>query len=176
MEFASGILPRSVPFIITSREKDYFIQPAGNKGISVCNREGADTRLVLHASKVDSDVVAVCKDTDVIILMIWSYSKLNIINNWYLKQDHNKFADIRKICSHLGKTLPWNLPKIYVLRECYTTSYFYRVGMIKVFKKLLGQQDLCFLLSELGNYSQITNSVIEEQSFRIHQNSPLQWK
>ena len=100
--------------------------------------------------------------------MIWAYSKLNIINNWYLKYDHNKFADIRKICSCLGKTLPLNLPKIYVLTECYTTCYFYRVEKIKVFKKLLGQQDLCFPLSELENFSQITNSVIEEQSFRIY--------
>ena len=136
--------------------------PAGNKVISVCNHEEADTRLVLHASKVDSDAFIVCKDTDVLILMIWTYSKMNITNNWYLKYDHKKFADIRKTCSYLGKTLSLNLPKIHALTGCDTTSYFYRVGKIKVFKKLLGQQDLCFLLSELGNYSQITNSVIED--------------
>ena len=39
------------------------------------------------------------------------------------------------------------------LNRCSTTSYFYRVGKIKVLKKLLGQQDLYFLQSELGNYS-----------------------
>ena len=33
------------------------------------------------------------------------------------------------------------------------TSYFYWAGKIKVSKELLGEQDLCFLLSELGNYS-----------------------
>ena len=118
MEFASGILPRSVPFIITSREKDYFVSPAGNKVVSVFDHEEADSRLVLLASKVDSDVVVVCKDTDVLILMIWAYSKLNITNNWYLKYDHEKFADIRKICSYLGKTLSLNLLKIYALTEC----------------------------------------------------------
>ena len=94
--------------------------------------------------------------------MIWAYSKLNKTNNWCFKYDHNKFADIRKICSYLGKTLSLNLPKIHALAGCDTTSYFYPVEKIKVFKKLLGQQDLCFLLSELGNYSQITNSVIED--------------
>ena len=36
--------------------------------------------------------------------MIWAYSKLNITNNYYLKHDHEKFADIRKICSYLEKT------------------------------------------------------------------------
>ena len=88
LEFGSGILPRSIPFIITSREKNYFVLPTGNKVISVCNHEEADTRLVLHASKVDSDVAVVCKNTDVLILMIWAYSKLNITNNWYFKYDH----------------------------------------------------------------------------------------
>ena len=43
-----------------------------------------------------------------------------------------------------------------------TTYYFYQFGKIKVFKKLLGQQDLCFLLSELRNYSKITNNVLED--------------
>ena len=40
-----------------------------------------------------------------------------------------------------------------------TTSYFFQIG---TFRTLLGQQDLSFLLSGLGNYSQITNSVIED--------------
>ena len=106
LEFGSGILPRSVPFIMTSREKDYFASPAGNKVINVCNHKEVDTGLVLHTSKVDSDVVVVvCKDTDVHILMIWAYSKLNLTNNWHFKYDHNKFADIRKICSYLSKNI-----------------------------------------------------------------------
>ena len=45
MEFGSEILPRSIPFIITSKEKDHFISSAENKVTSVCNHEEADTRL-----------------------------------------------------------------------------------------------------------------------------------
>ena len=80
---------------------------------------------LLHGYQVDSDVAAFCKDTDVLMLMIWAYSKLNITNNWYLKYDHEKFADIRKICSYLGKTLSLNLQKIQALPGYNTTSYFY---------------------------------------------------
>ena len=40
LKLASGILPRSIPFIITSRENDYFISQAGNKVMNVCNHEG----------------------------------------------------------------------------------------------------------------------------------------
>ena len=65
----------------------------------------------MHGSKVDSDVAVVCKETDVLILMIWAYSKLSVTNNWYLKYDHEKFADVRKIYSYLGKTC-LNLQKI----------------------------------------------------------------
>ena len=88
LEVSSGILPRSISFIIASREKYYFVLPTGNKVISVCNHKEAYTRLELHDSKVDSDVVAVCKDTDVLILMFWVYLKLNITNNWYFKYDY----------------------------------------------------------------------------------------
>ena len=95
--------------------------------------------------------------------MIWTYSKLDITNNWHLKYDHKKFADTRKICFYLGKfCFCLNLPKTHALRGCDTTSYFNQVGKIKVFKKSLGQQDLWFLWSELGNYSQITNNAIED--------------
>ena len=80
---------------------------------------------LLYDSKVDSDVVVVCKDTDALILMNWTYIKLNITNNLYLKYDHEKFADIRKICSYLGKTLFLNLQKIQALTGYNITSYFY---------------------------------------------------
>ena len=73
LEFGSGILPRSPPFIITSRQKEYFTSISENHVISGCNHDNADTRLVLHDSKVDSDIVIVCKETDVLILMVLTY-------------------------------------------------------------------------------------------------------
>ena len=73
LEFGSGILPRSPPFIITSRQKEYFTSIAENHVISGCNHDNADTRLVLHDSKVDSDIVIVCKETDLLILMVLAY-------------------------------------------------------------------------------------------------------
>ena len=81
LEFGSGILPRSPPFIITSREKEYFTSTAENHVLSGCNHENADTRLALHDTKVDSDIAIVCKDTDVLILMVLAYLMLTIPNN-----------------------------------------------------------------------------------------------
>ena len=112
LEFGYGILPRSSPFIITSRKNEHSISPAESQVLSDCNHEEAGTCLVLHGSKVDSDVV-ICEDIVVYILMIWAYSKLNITNNWYLKYDHGKSVDIRKICSCLGKTLSVKIYRKY---------------------------------------------------------------
>ena len=154
LEFGSEILRRSIPFIITSREKEYFVSPAENQVLSVYNHEEADNRLGLHASKIGSDVAIVCKDTDVLIFMILAYSKLNITNIWYFKHDHEKFTNIRKTCFSFGKTLLQDLPKTHAL-GCNTTS-------LPNFKKLLGQQNLYFLLSNLGNYFQMSNNVTED--------------
>ena len=83
LEFSSGILPRSIPFIIISRETEYFISPTGNHVISVCNHEDADTHLVLHASKL--------------ILMLLLFVKIHCpcFNDLGIF----KVADIRKILS-----------------------------------------------------------------------------
>ena len=75
----------------------------------------------MHGSKVDPDVAVVCKETDVLILMIWAYSKSNVTNNWYLKYDHEKFADVRKIYPYLGKTC-LNLQKIQAIPQLIFTE------------------------------------------------------
>ena len=70
-ELGSGIPSRSTNFIITSRDNEYFISPAGNQVISGCNHGKVGARLVSHGSIVDSNVAVVCKDTVVYSLMIW---------------------------------------------------------------------------------------------------------
>ena len=139
-----------------AREYEYLTSPAGNQVISCYNHQDAGTGPVLHGFKVDSDVVVVCRDTVVYILIVLAYSKLKMTNNWYLKYDHEKLSDIKKTCSYLGEILSLNLSKIQALTGCKTTSYFCWVREIKIFKKLLGQQDLWLLSSESGSY------VIEE--------------
>ena len=81
LEFVFGILPRTTPFIITSTGNEYYVSPAENQVISGCNHEDSGTRLALHGSKVDTDVVVDSKDTVVYTLMLWAYSKLNMTNN-----------------------------------------------------------------------------------------------
>ena len=80
LEFGFGILPRSTQFIYYfKREREYFVSHTGSQVINGFNHENADTRLVLQGSKVDSNVVVVCKDPYFNDL---GNSKLNITNDW----------------------------------------------------------------------------------------------
>ena len=90
LEFGSEMLPRLTPFIITSREKEYILFRL------------QEIKL-LHSSKVDSDVAVVYKGADVLILMTWVYPNSSIRNNWYLKYNHEKCPDVRKIYSYSAK-------------------------------------------------------------------------
>ena len=57
-------------------------------------------RRILLASKLHTDVVVVNKDTDVLVFMIWAFSKLNITKKWYLKYDHAKFVNAAKVMAY----------------------------------------------------------------------------
>ena len=82
------------PFIVTEGNNTYRVGRNGCELIYRCNHEEADTRLVLHASLEAADVVIVSKDTDVLIVLIWAYSKLSVCKTWLFKYDHDKYADI----------------------------------------------------------------------------------
>lgn len=93
--------------------------------------------------------------------MIWVFALLEIKNKWYLKYDYDKFADIGKIVGYLGKTVSLAILNIHAL-TCYdTTSYFYKVGKIKVLKKVLQNEMFCLLLSNLRIEKVLSDRTIE---------------
>eukprot|EP00794_Sanderia_malayensis_P016276 gene16276-biopygen13830 len=133
-----------------------------SKVLHECNHEEADTRLVLHASLADTDTVVVSKDTDVLILLVWAFSKLDITRKWLLKYDNDKFVDIGGICDAIGPDMCNVLPAIHALSGCDTTSYFFKVGKVKVLKKLLNAPEKCRLLEGLGKATTIQVSELEK--------------
>ena len=98
-----------------------------------------------------TDVVIVAADTDILIIMIWAYHVYDIPFNWYFKFKNNKFANISRICSFLGPLLCENILAIHGISGCYTTSYFFRIGKVRVLKKLLEDSMRAGLLQELGS-------------------------
>ena len=106
-------------------------------------------------------MVEVSKDTDVLILLVWVYSHFSITNKWYIKYDHEKFADIGLIVIFLGKTVCVILPAFNSVTGCDTTSYFFRVGKVRVLNKLLKAPHDCYLLHNLQKEEPLCKQKIE---------------
>ena len=112
----------TIPLVLTSGEKTSLVGDEGIRELFNCNHEEADTRLVLHASLENTNIIVVSKDTDVLVLMIWAYEKCQISpRKWYMKYDHMKYADIGEICSFLGTKISFVLPSFHAITGCDTT-------------------------------------------------------
>ena len=138
------------PVIINDEEHTYHISGHAAEHLLQCNHEEADTRLILHAIMCATDVVVVCKDTDVLILMVWAHHKFNVEQHLYMKYERDKFADIGKICEHLGPEICSNILSIHAISGCDTTSYMHRVGKVRFMRKLLKEPMLSRLLKNLS--------------------------
>ena len=70
--------------------------------------------------------------------MVWAHHTFNIDKQWYMKYERDKFADIGKICKHLGPEICSNILSIHAISGCVsvTTSYMHRVGKVRFMRKL----------------------------------------
>ena len=123
-----------IPITITEEENTIRIDHSGWRYLAIC----------------DSDCVIVSKDTDVFLLLIYAFYKCNSQKTWYMKYDNEKFVDIGKVFTYLGIHMTDNILKFHSLTGCDTTSYFFRVGKIKVWKKLLKSPAKINLINSLG--------------------------
>ena len=106
--------------------------------------------MVLHASLDDVPCVISSKDTDVSLLMTYAYSKLNPTENWYMKYEHQRYVNIKKIISYLGGNVACCLMQFHSITGCDTTSYFYNVGKITVMRKIFKDPSSVNLIEGLG--------------------------
>ena len=88
--------------IFTTEDKTYELNYNTITQICSSDHEEADARLIFHALSSQNDVVIVCEDTDVIILMVWAYVRFKVTKNWYMKYEDNKYACIKDIVDYIG--------------------------------------------------------------------------
>ena len=89
-----------------------------------------------NASKSSGNVVIVVKDSDVMMLLLYSYSMCAMSKEWVLKYDTNNYANIGLICKYLGNTVGRNILRYHAITGCDTTWFFYRIGKISSFKEV----------------------------------------
>ena len=96
---------------------------------------------------MNGSVTIKSSDTDVLVLAIHYFSKLQSIDKqWIEKGKVTATADLRTlvpahdICSNVDNEVPEIRPPIHALTGCYTTSLFNGVGKKKLWKVV---QTLC---------------------------------
>ena len=79
---------KNVPIIINDRGHTCRIQNGASLlQLFSCKHEDADSRIALHASKSSRNVAIVAKDTNFLMLLIYSYYTCGISKEWVLKYD-----------------------------------------------------------------------------------------
>ncbi len=76
----------NIPVLVNDEQETWKITTNGDSSIVFqCNHEEADTRMVLQACHEDTNVVVESKDTDVLLLMIYAFTKHRPTNEWFVK-------------------------------------------------------------------------------------------
>ena len=127
-----------------------------------CNHEEADTVMIYHALRQDIPIVIVSKDTDVLVLMIYAFSKHRPSSEWYMKISDKRFIKNSTIVNYLGLSTSLVLPQYHVITGCDTTSYFYGIGKIKPLKKLMQAESKVSYTTRLVESSDIPASLIRD--------------
>ena len=141
---------RDIPLFINDGDSTYKITGNNSTLLYLCNQEETDTKMIYHASLEDAVTVFVATDTDVLILLCYSYAILKPNSMWFMKIGHKKFVDIETIVQYYDVKSLFQLPHIRVLSGCDSTSYMHGVGKVKLLRTLLKDSSSLPLLSSLG--------------------------
>ena len=89
-----------------------------------CSYE-ADNKIALQASKFRVNVMVVLKDTDILMLLVYSHSMCAISKECVLKYGKNSYAYVGTIRKHFGNTVSRNILQYYAVLGCDKFSFFY---------------------------------------------------
>ena len=97
-----------------------------------CNHLEADTRICLHASKIETGNVVICaSDTDIAIIAINHALQLNVklwIETGTASNNNQRYICLTNIAAALGINMCKSLPMIHTFSGCDYTSAFVRCG------------------------------------------------
>ena len=157
------IYEKKVPIVINVGEYTWKIQD----GVSPLHlfswyHEEADSRIAIHASKSSGNIVIVAKDSDVLMLLIYSYSTCAICKEWVLKYDTNSYANIGTVCKYLGNAVSRNILQYYAIIGCDTASFFFtELEKLAQVKEVLRKSSCLGLIECLGKNKSLSNTDIE---------------
>ena len=137
-----------------------------------CHEE-ADTKIVVHALREKTYVVVVAKDTDVLVLMVYTYALKDIKEDWYNENWREKVCECAKNSPTSRKR---DFSKVTSHPCDDTTSYLHSVGKMKVLDKCLKCNEVVNCLEGLGKNASFTPENFEDVIKFIQTINLLFWK
>ena len=121
--------------------------PANIEKLPNCNHHEADTRRIAHTLRADAPVVVVASDTDILILLVYSYNKFmkDTSRQVQMKIDSERFVNIKTIVDNIPVDAINCLPAYHSITGCDTTSYPYGVGKVRPWNKALKNNKITLL-------------------------------
>ena len=152
-------LPLTV--IFTLRNETWEVSSTVKRFLHSCNHEEADLRIMLHCQMEDAPVIVIAKDTDILVILVYSFALTIPNNNWFLQTDKDQYVNISAIHDHIGNEVSLILPSFFTLTGCDTVSYFFRKSKKCIFDKVLRKPDLAVtLLDGLGKEKFVSTATL----------------
>eukprot|EP00794_Sanderia_malayensis_P005787 gene5787-6485_t len=139
-----------IPLIITEEEKTWIIRQTGSEELDSSNHIEADTRIILEVSKSNHLAVVKAADTDILVLMCYVFGACQPVEEWMMKIDSDRYANISCIQNHFGHDMCSILPAYHSITGSDTTYFPYGAGKTTPFKKMVKTKSNN-LLSDLGS-------------------------
>ena len=153
-------LCKKTPILVNEEQDTWRVLVGDSAIIFQCNQEEADTRMILHACREDTNVVVDSKDTDVLVLMIYAFTIHRPTSEWLMKIEAERYVNIRKILNHFGEDLCLKLPRIHAITGCDTTSFLHGVGkVLRLIKKSIKSLECLKLLDGFGDSADVSNNL-----------------
>jgi hypothetical protein len=129
---------------------------AQNPDFFCVSHEEADTKIVYHASKINSDcnVVVKCSDTDIVVIMLGNLHKITA--KIYIEcgvSSSRHVIDVNALHEFLGLDLCKALPGFHAFTGCDYNPAFFRKGKKRPFKLLAKYEEFQKAFASLGDTS-----------------------
>ena len=85
-------------------QKIALISQSQQQSLSTSDQEEVDTRIALHCSESSNPVLVKAKDTDILILMVYTFAVTSPPHDWYLQINNGKIVSVEKIYQNFGIT------------------------------------------------------------------------
>ena len=133
-----GTLKLKAIVILNSKAVIYRINSSELKTLFTSNHEEVDVDIVCSCSRFNIPCIVKAKDTNIIILMIYSFVVKQLKHDCLMQADKDSFVSIRKIYKKCGSTTCLLLQQYHTIIGCDTVSYLFNVLKRVVFEQTSG--------------------------------------